>query len=132
MDPWDRLVSGRCSYSTTKEHSLNEIHARGYAKQMQFLAECFQGCQYLHEGNKRRGGFTPRHPTKDGDNWLALSRVAWIIVFIPSLVQAQAKKPPSHPKQVANEAQGTGYAHNHARLNSCHSRASTVYLINSS
>jgi hypothetical protein len=93
MGSCDTLGSGKGSYSISKEHSLNDIHARGYAKQMQFLAECFQGCQYFREENKRRGGFTPRHPTKNGGDWLAFSRVARIIVFIPSLVQA--KKPPS-------------------------------------
>ena len=73
---------------------------------MKFLAECFQGCQCFRGGNKRRGGFTPRHLTKSGNDWLASSRVARIIVFIPSLVQAQAKKPPSHPKQVAMRRRG--------------------------
>jgi hypothetical protein len=104
MGPCDTLVSGKGSQSISKEHSLNDIHARGYAKQMQFLAKCLQGCQYFHEGNKRRDEFTPRHPTKGSDDWLALSRVARIIVFIPSLVQA--KKPPSHPKQVAMRRRG--------------------------
>jgi len=44
-----------------------------------------------------------------------------IHTFFGASASQEATKP---SKTSGDEAQGTGYAHNHARLNSCHSRAS--------